>query len=76
MKSERQRVAGAKSSVSGTGIEAHGVSGGSDRVDLRCSMSISCEEAVAVWVVEGDDLLVSRFSFAFLVSRLHFLYIR
>ena len=53
VKPERQTVAGAKSSVFGIGIEAHGVSGGTARVDLRCSISNSCEGAVAVWVVES-----------------------
>ena len=53
VKTERQSVSGAKSSVSGIGIESHGVSGGSARVDLRSSMSNSCEWSVADWVVES-----------------------
>ena len=53
VKPQRQSVSGTKSSVSGIGIESHGVSGGSARVDLRSSMSNSCEWSVADWVVES-----------------------
>ena len=53
VKPERQGVAEVKSSVSGIGIEVHGVSGGSARVDLRCAMSNSCKWAVAVGAVES-----------------------
>ena len=53
VKPERQSVAGAKSSVSGIGMESHGVSGGSLRIDRRCAMSNSCEGSGSDRVVES-----------------------
>ena len=53
VKPQRQSVSGTKSSVSVIGIESHGVSGGSARVVLRCSISNSFEGSEADWVVES-----------------------
>ena len=52
-KPERHRVSEAKSSVSGIGIEAHGVVCGLARMDLRCAMSNSRVWAAPAWVVES-----------------------
>ena len=50
----------AKSSVSGIGMESHGVSGCSTRVDRKCSMSNSCEGIVADCAAESRYFGVAR----------------